>query len=201
MSPGGADSRLVLLRHGPTAWNEAGRIQGRSDPPLSAAGKQQVARWRLPAAFDDHAWVTSPLARAVETAKLLGHPEAEPVPALIEMDWGRWEGEALAALRNADPEGMAANEARGLDFRPPGGESPRALQARLAPWLAARAKTSGTTVAVCHKGVIRALYALATCWDMIGPPDDKLRDGCWHELAIAPSGGLRVLRLNQALAP
>ena len=201
MSPAREETRLVLLRHGPTAWNEAGRIQGRSDPPLSTAGRQEVARWRLPAALHESAWVTSPLARAVETAALLGHPEAEPAPALIEMDWGRWEGETLAALRDADATGMAANEARGLDFRPPDGESPRALQARLRPWLAARAEARGTTVAVCHKGVIRALYALATSWDMTGPPDDKLRDGCWHALALSAGGALGVLRLNQALAP
>ena len=50
---------------------------------------------------------------------------------------------------------MSENEAAGLDFRPAGGESPRDVQDRLLPWLAG---LRGPTVAVTHKGVIRALY-------------------------------------------
>ncbi len=201
MSRSPAQTTLVLLRHGPTDWNAAGRIQGRSDPPLSAAGREAVAAWRLPADLAAYDWVTSPLARAVETAALLGHPEAAREPALREMDWGAWEGESLAALRRADPEGMARNEARGLDFRPAGGESPRELQARLAPWLDRLGGAGRASVAVCHKGVIRALYALASGWDMTGPPPEKLRDGCWHSLAVAAGGGLSVAALNRSLAP
>ena len=57
-------------------------------------------------------------------------------PRLVEMDWGDYEGYTLAELRAARGVDLAANEARGLDFRPPGGESPRDVQARLAPLLA-----------------------------------------------------------------
>src|SRR3546814_19659201 len=71
---------------------------------------------------------------------------------------------------------MAAAEALGLDLRPPGGESPRQVQDRLKPWLAERSSCGRDTIAVTHKGVIRALYALACGWDMTGPPPDKLRD-------------------------
>ena len=58
---------------------------------------------------------------------------------------------------------MIENEARGLDFRPPGGESPRDVQARLRPFLES---LRDPTIAVTHKGVLRALYALATGWTM-----------------------------------
>ena len=196
-----AETTLVLLRHGPTSWTEARRIQGHSDQPLSEAGRREVENWHLPHAFDRHDWVTSPLARAIETAALLGHPEAEPVPTLTEMDWGDWEGATLAALRSADPKGMAENEARGLDFRPTGGESPRDVQTRLQPWLATRAADGRATTAVCHKGVIRALYALATDWDMTAQSADKLRDRCWHEFALSADGHPRMVRLNQPLVP
>lgn len=201
MSHAQAETTLVLLRHGPTAWNEAGRIQGRSDQPLSDAGRREVKRWRLPSGFDRYDWVTSPLIRAFETAVLLGHPEATPVPALTEMDWGDWEGATLATLRHADPTGMAENEARGRDFRPAAGESPRDLQNRLRPWLSACAAEGRALTAVCHKGVIRALYALAADWDMTGPAADKLRDGCCHEFALSADGHPRVVRLNQPLVP
>jgi probable phosphoglycerate mutase len=97
---------------------------------------------------------------------------------------------------------MAENEARGLDFRPPGGESPRDVQARLEPWLAALAAgDQAINVAVAHKGVIRALYALAVGWDMTGKPPEKLRDGCGHLFEIDEAGRPAVVRLNVPLAP
>lgn len=39
---------LAVIRHGPTEYNKAGRIQGRRDIPLSAEGRAVVARWQLP---------------------------------------------------------------------------------------------------------------------------------------------------------
>ena len=115
------------------------------------------------------------------------------------MDWGDWEGARLADLRAADPPGMAANEARGLDFRPAGGESPRELQERLRPWLADCAAAGAASLAVCHKGVIRALFALATGWDMTAPIDGEPRGACWHGFALAPDGTPRAVELNRAL--
>ena len=62
--------------------------------------------------------VTSPLQRCVQTAALLGAPDAAREPRIIEMDWGDWEGESFVALRARLGEAMRENEARGLDFRP-----------------------------------------------------------------------------------
>ena len=57
---------LVMIRHGPTDWNERSLIQGRSDRALSASGRQAVARWRLPAELASYRWTSSPLRRALE---------------------------------------------------------------------------------------------------------------------------------------
>ena len=54
---------LALIRHGPTEWNEIGRIQGQSDVSLSANGRRQVAEWCLPPRLADFAWIASPLKR------------------------------------------------------------------------------------------------------------------------------------------
>ena len=191
---------LLVVRHGPTDWNERGLIQGRSDRPLSEAGRRAVAGWRLPQDLADHRWVTSPLRRAIETTAILGHAEARPEVAVIEMHWGIYEGWRLEDLRRRDGEALARNESRGLDFRPVGGESPREVQARLRPWLARVAAAGDPTVAVTHKGVIRALYALATGWDMTAKPPDKLRDESAHRFVLAPDGAPSVARLNIALA-
>ncbi len=117
------------------------------------------------------------------------------------MHWGAWEGRRLDELRAQGGESMAAEEARGLDFRPPDGESPRAVQMRLLPLLERVAEAGRPTVAVSHKGVIRALYALASGWDMTGRPAEKLRDACAHRFLLGPGGGPETDRLNLPLAP
>ena len=192
---------LVLLRHGPTAWNEAGRMQGRSDQPLSDRGRTRVGTWHIPPEFEGYRWVTSPLRRARETAALLGHKEAETAPELVEANWGEWEGQRLSDLRARLGETMANLEDRGLDFRPPGGESPRDLQTRLAPWLAGVAADGRPCLAVTHKGVIRAIFALAAGWDLRGKAPVKLRPDCAHQFHLSADGRPSANRLNLALLP
>jgi len=189
-------SRLLLIRHGATAWNEAGRIQGRSDQPLSPAGRAAVATWTLPPEARPARWLTSPLTRARDTAAILHGAAVESEPRLIETDWGAWEGKTLVELRDELGPAMAENEARGLDFRPRGGESPRDVQQRVGPLLATLADTTGTVVAVSHKGVIRAVYALASGWDMRAKAPVKLRNGCLHAFTLESGGQPRVETLN-----
>ncbi len=194
--------RLVLLRHGLTEWNAARRIQGRTDTRLSARGRRQVEGWRLDAAWRDCAWYSSPLTRARETARLLGLGEPPADERLAEMRWGAWEGHRLEDLRRELGEALADNERRGLDFRPPGGESPREVGLRLLDWCAdtaQRAPAAGVA-AVTHKGVIRAAYALASGWDLRAPPPDKLRWDAAQVLVWHPPGRLAIARLNVTLA-
>lgn len=193
-------STLLVLRHGPTDWNERGVIQGRADPPLSPDGRVRVAAWRIPVDCQSARWIASPLLRAMDTARLMG-ATPEPEPRLVEMHWGAWEGRSLAALR-ADPAAdMMRREASGLDFQPPGGESYRMVQHRLLTLLQELGAADGETIAVCHKGVMQALYALATGWAMTGPPPEKLKPDCCHRFHIDPAGHPQIDRLNLALAP
>ena len=171
-------------------------MQGRADRPLSAAGRRQVEAWRVPETWRDYDWITSPLRRTRDTAKvLLGHvPPADP--RLVEMSWGRWEGRRLKDLRaemGAEFDRMAA---RGIEFQPPGGESPRQVQARLRPLLAELAHRRRPTVGVTHRGVIRALYAEAVGWDMKDEPPHELHDDCAQVFALETGGDARVEHLN-----
>lgn len=190
---------IALIRHGPSRWNERGLIQGRTDIALSAAGRAEVTRWRIPAEIRAARWFTSPLLRAVQTARGLGITRLAFEPRLVEMSWGAWEGRTLEQLRAADPQGMNDIEARGLDFSAPGGESPRVVQARLEPWLETLAADAEPAAAVTHKGVIRALFARASGWNMLGRPPAKLEWSSAHLFRVAPDGTLRVERLNVAL--
>ena len=176
-------------------------MQGRRDVALSPAGRAEALRWRRAfAAGDAIDWIASPLARAVETATLLGACAPALEPALIEMDWGAWEGKRLDELHASLGEAFVANERRGLDFRPPGGESPRDVVARVECWLATLSPRR-PIVAVTHNGVLRALLAMATGWDMTGKPPVKLRPATLHRFALSPSGALAACEWNVPLEP
>src|SRR5262249_46764992 len=97
---------LALLRHAQTAGSAEGPIQGRSDPPWSDAGRAALGGRRLPAACRGMRVVTSPLARCVETAALLGAPDAPREARIAEMSWGAWEGRRLEELRAELGEAM-----------------------------------------------------------------------------------------------
>jgi probable phosphoglycerate mutase len=182
---------LALLRHGDTAWSLEGRIQGRADLPLV-----KDISLSLPQVCRGMRVVTSPLTRCVQTAALLGAPAAAREPRLAEMDWGRWEGESLAALRERLGDEMRDNEARGLDFTPLGGESPRMLLSRLKTWLREVAREGVPTLAVTHRGVIRAILAEASGWDMRGKPPAKLDWQAVHLFVLDAEGKPSVQRLN-----
>lgn len=162
--------RICLIRHGTTAWNAAGRIQGRRDIPLSDAGRAQVRSWRLPTGFAGARCLSSPLRRATETAAILGFASPEQDARLIEMDWGEFEGRTLAELRDEHGPAMRELEDAGLDFRPPRGESPREVADRLREMLQAVAGDGDDAVIVAHKGILRASLVLACGWQMLGKP-------------------------------
>jgi len=184
-------TRLALLRHADTAWSVEGRIQGRIDLPLLPGCSVM-----LPGELSSFRTVTSPLRRCVETAALLGRADAEREPRLAEMSWGAWQGRRLEELRAELGEAMRDNEARGWDFRPEGGESPREVLARVRPWLAEVAARGKATLAITHRGVIRAVLAHALGWDLRGKPPVKLDWHAVHLFGVDTGGMARVERLN-----
>ena len=194
-------ARLLLIRHGETAWNQAKRLQGRTDIALVEDARRRLSALRPPDLDRPHQWFSSPLARARETALLLGASPLHIEDRLIEMDLGAWEGKTLRELRREDPEAMRAKESKGLDMLPPGGESPRMVQERLAPWLSERAEHALTTIAVAHKGVMRAVLAKALDWDMRQDPPVKLDWRAAQLFDIDTGGQPRVARLNIPMEP
>ncbi|MBV9192165.1 MAG: histidine phosphatase family protein [Betaproteobacteria bacterium] len=175
---------FAMLRHGDTDWSADGRIQGRSDPTLTDEARERLRRFKLPEVCARMRIVTSPLARCVETAALLGAPHAPREPRIAEMSWGGWEGRRLADLRAELGPRMSENEARGWDFRPDGGESPREVLKRVRAWLAGLTEP---TLAVTHRGVIRPVYAQAAGWDMLGRPPVKLAWDAVHVFRLQES--------------
>ncbi|WP_051693073.1 histidine phosphatase family protein [Marinobacterium lacunae] len=157
---------FLVIRHAATEWNAQKRFQGRRDIPLSEAGRGSLVNISIPPDFAPSPWFVSPLKRAQETARLLGIHEYSTEPALIEMDWGEWEGEQLAVLRKRLGDSMREMESRGLDLLPPNGESPRQVRERVIQWLGSQAFVARHYGIVAHKGVIRAMLSAALDWDM-----------------------------------
>jgi broad specificity phosphatase PhoE len=194
-------TRLAVLRHGLTDWNAALRLQGTTDTSITSASQASLMARALPGEFAGFTVQCSPLRRAKETAQALGIAEFAVEPRIAEMDWGAYTGLTIAELTADLGPAFAANQSLGLDFRPDGGESPRDVQMRLGPWLAQLASRNQDTVAITHRGVIRALLALAHDWDMQGKPPVKL---CWdnlHEFVVDASGRIRPGRYNIPLRP
>ncbi|MBO6898353.1 MAG: histidine phosphatase family protein [Shimia sp.] len=158
--------RLAMLRHGHTHWNRAGQIQGRTDIPLDDEAREGLAEFTLPAGWETADLVASPLLRAQETGEIVTGRRPAVVDALIEMDWGHWEGKKGVDLK-ADPNsGFRDIEQWGWDYQPPGGESPQMVWDRLAPWLFGLKRDC---IAVCHIGIMRMILAKAHGWDFDGP--------------------------------
>lgn len=177
--------RLALLRHGHTEWNRAGRIQGRSDIPLDADARAGLGVLRLPPPWDRAELWSSPLSRASETARLVAGRDPRTAPELTEMNWGDWEGLKGTDLLAAPESGFRHIEDWGWDYRPPGGESPREVWARLRPWVSA---LRNDAVAVCHIGIMRVLLARAHGWDFSGPAPFKIKRNRLFLLAVGETG-------------
>ncbi len=190
--------QILAIRHAATAWNREKRLQGRRDIPLSPEGLASLADATVPAAFTTADWYCSPLLRARQTADAIGVSDYQVEAQLVEMDWGRWEGQRLPQLRAQLGPAMAAEEARGLDLQPPAGETPRQVQQRLLRWLNTQPDT-GRIGIICHKGVLRAMLSLALEWDMIAACPIKV---CWQQALLFnwhPRQGLTLVDYNLPL--
>ncbi|HUK95676.1 MAG TPA: histidine phosphatase family protein [Gaiellaceae bacterium] len=96
---------VVLVRHGETEWSREGRHTGRTDIPLTEAGRQEAQA--VGAALARHRFalvLTSPLARAAETCRLAGLGDAaEERDDLREWDYGAYEGRTTDEIRAERP--------------------------------------------------------------------------------------------------
>ncbi|HEX4028308.1 MAG TPA: histidine phosphatase family protein [Rhizomicrobium sp.] len=188
--------RVALLRHGPTEWNAAGRIQGHTDIPLSETGYAQMAALSLPFSFPRI--YASPMLRARQTAQALGLADPVLDARLMEQNWGAWEGLTRAEIlsRHGEDAFAKAGSERGEAFRPGGGESTGELHARVTDFLKDVAREDGDAIMVAHLGVLRAAYTLATGWNMATPMPAELDVSKILLLSLDSTGIPSIAKLN-----
>ena len=160
--------RLILIRHGETANNAGGVVQGRVDVPLNELGRRQAHALSLALRAEDvHAVVSSPLARARDTAAAIAAELGRTVTIeddLAEMDVGEMEGLTGEQMRARHPEFLAVwASPAGPSLPMPGGESLQQVQDRA--WATVERLRERypdqTLVAVSHNFVISALACRA----------------------------------------
>ena len=168
-------TRLILIRHAEPDTSAHGRCYGSLDVELSPEGRSHAdALGAALSSFGVHVLYSSPLRRALETARLIGaHLGLEPRvrPDLRELDFGELEGRTYEEIAANKPALWRTWMETPTAVSFPGGESYADLRARVANALEEiRAKHSGSVVAlVAHGGVNRALLAPA-----LGLRDDEI---------------------------
>jgi broad specificity phosphatase PhoE len=157
---------IYLVRHGETEWSRARRHTGRTDVPLSPVGEAEAkALGQHLRGLEVDRVLSSPLARAVDTAKLAGFGDGlETTDALLEFDYGDYEGLTTPQIRAVRP---------GWDlFRDgcPGGETVQAAADRARPLLGELAAADGRVLLFSHGHQLRILTA---CY--LGLPPEAAR--------------------------
>ncbi len=152
---------LLLARHGETDWNRERRWQGHADPPLNEAGREQA--WSLAGSLGVRvdALYSSDLARARETAEIVGKRLQLPVRLdrrLREVDVGEWSGLTSPEIELRYPDGFRRRRQGGTGWVR--GETYEAMGARVIEALHAIAGThpGGCMLVVTHGGPMCAVW-------------------------------------------
>jgi broad specificity phosphatase PhoE len=146
---------VVLVRHGETEWSRDHRHTGRTDVPLTAEGRRQAERLRdALAEWNFTRVLSSPLSRALDTCRLAGYGDrAELSDALLEWDYGEYEGETTDRIRESRPGWNLWRDGC------PGGESVADVSARVDPLVSELKDSDGDVLLFAHGHVLRVLAA------------------------------------------
>ena len=161
----GKNARLILVRHGETDWNKAGRFQGQIDIPLNENGRRQAAAARdfLKDIPIDRAW-SSTLSRPTETAQIIleAHPDVPltQIDGLVEIGHGVWEGKLESEIREDWSELLDTWKRAPETVQMPEGETIQDVWARsVRSWgeIAAELKPEETVLVVAHDAVNKTI--------------------------------------------
>ncbi|HVB47144.1 MAG TPA: histidine phosphatase family protein [Burkholderiales bacterium] len=192
-------TRICLVRHGETAWNAEGRVQGQLDVPLSEVGHAQARAAAAALAGERFAALySSDLARARQTAAPAARRLALPVrlePALRERHYGAFESLTYVEVRERYPAEYARFKDKDPEFDFVSGESLRRFAERAVACVAelARRHAGESILVVTHGGVLEMAFRHATARGLSSPRDFELPNAGLNRIEAAPEGW-RVLQ-------
>lgn len=191
-------TRILVVRHGETAWNAQMRMQGQINEPLNDTGRWQAEQ--LAEALRDEpidAIYASDLDRALHTALPLARSLGRSVstePGLRERAFGVFEGLTYSEIDQRWPEQAKRWRERDIGFGPEGGETLSQFNRRCvetAERLAA-ADCGRTVLWSTHGGVLDCLYRAATRIDLNAPRSWSLRNAAINRLLHSDQGLILV---------
>ena len=189
---------IAFVRHGETAHNRDGRLQGRVDLELSEKGLDQAARAATRFAGSQITRIfTSPLRRAQQTATAIAEvcgADVEVDERLIELDYGDWDGRLMSEIRPEQSSGWLTDPA----FAPPGGESLIAVTARVASFCGDRLAADDRVVAVSHVSPIKAAVAWSLGVDERATLRMYLALASITKIGARPDGGAFLASFNDS---
>jgi alpha-ribazole phosphatase len=159
--------RLLLVRHGQTAWSAERRYQGSTDVPLNDTGLRQAAALGVHFTADKiDAIYSSTLQRALQTAAAISRTSGVaviPEPRFRETSFGEWEGKTYSDLQAQWADHLTAWRLDPMTNTPPGGESLAQLLQRAGEGVRdiEQKHHDETVMIVAHGGVLRALICYA----------------------------------------
>jgi len=158
---------VYLVRHGETEWSLSGQHTGSTDIPLTEKG-EEVARElgrKLTGQEFPAVW-SSPLSRAIDTARLAGFEhEVRIDDRLKEWDYGEYEGLTTPQIRQKHPDWFLWRDGC------PGGESPEQVGARADGVIAEVKAVQGDVLLFAHGHILRVVAARWLGY----PPNDGMR--------------------------
>jgi len=187
-------TRLIVVRHGETAWNVDTRIQGQLDIGLNATGERQAQQLGEALADETVAAVyASDLSRAWNTARAVAGSlgiEVIAEPRLRERAFGQFEGRTFADIEANSPDDARRWRTRDPEFAPAGGESLIVFRERVTAVVAElSARHPGEQVVlVAHGGVMDVLYRAATGQALQAPRTWHLGNAAINRLLWTPQG-------------
>jgi broad specificity phosphatase PhoE len=179
---------IWIARHGETEWSRAGRHTGRTDVPLTEAGRQEaLALGRALGGRRFALVLSSPLSRALETCRLAGYGDvARTRDDLLEWDYGAVEGRTSAELRRERPGWTI------WTGDVPLGETIEAVAARADRVIDEAAAAAGDVLLFAHGHVLRILTAR---WLGLEPRGGRLFAlGTAAHSVLGEEAGTRVIR-------
>jgi broad specificity phosphatase PhoE len=197
--------RLLLLRHGRTSWNAAGRAQGHADISLDESGHAQAAAVapRIAALQPAHLW-TSDLLRARETCGYVERAtglSATVDARLREYDVGDRQGMSTAQFEAAYPEAFAAWRAGDDLVHVPGAETGAQVLERLLPALQDCLQSlaeNETGVVITHGAALKVGLLGVLGWPQSQAPAMRGIDNCaWVTLTLAADDRVRLAGYNE----